>query len=80
MFEASAEFLNFPQKRALDMLPAKRAGARVARALRRSSVRCTAAACVASTTKNRQKISKLTHKTAARIISTNRKKSEFVLT
>jgi hypothetical protein len=39
MFERS-EFLNFPQKRALHMLPAKRAGARVAWALRRSSARC----------------------------------------
>jgi hypothetical protein len=40
MFERLREFLNFPQKRALHMLPAKRAGARVAWALRRSSVRC----------------------------------------
>jgi hypothetical protein len=39
MFERS-EFLNFPQKRALHRLPAKRAGARVAWALRRSGGRC----------------------------------------
>jgi hypothetical protein len=39
MFERLREFLNFPQKRALHMLPAQRAGARVAWALRRSGVR-----------------------------------------
>jgi hypothetical protein len=40
MFERLREFLNSPQKRALHMLTAKRAGALVAWALRRSSVRC----------------------------------------